>query len=690
MTKKTKKGVINSPLKNIFKKTIVDEIRATVPAINQATVLVSLFANVILREILEGKSQLPMEKLFDPNFIAFLFYAVSTKCTDKELTKKFEDYFPDASKIVPPKAYAQHRMYSARSLASTAKTNIYYHLRERVKKVVKATFAFEHEVYSQYTKEQKIAHKVMMLQIQKDVLRLSNKPCISPEEHHEWIGDLRKEMKIDHISQNIVNKLVAINRRKKQKDDDDDDQEEEQYENAPSMIYYAKCNPHEFVIATAVLSSRSPKGFSLFPIRRSMIPKYIHIDIDILQMIDPNMTRSKAEAHALEYRGGTDIVKKEGAKRARRSPTDPSLTEQKRFVFQSAMTKSAYHHFYARHVDKKKDNPYILDWSVKTDGYGASVTVSKRRVTSTDDTTYIKNGVMKIADFRDKYSATNALGDMTVTGIDPGKREIISAVNYNDHDIKYSFTKGHQDHMTGAKRYQQMMKKERPDEITNADKIVEHPEDTEDSTDQGDLTVISSKAVPLDGFLKYATLVVQSMHIRCVFYEKPVYRQRRWKRKLRLTRVYANVVNNLKKLQRDSTRRMVLAYGSWGMASSGFSPRGLPPTIGIGMIRYLAKYFPVVITPEHYTSKTCPCCDHEVGRCTHAELARKNPYDSKNRRKEIRGLRYCPGCNMHFNRDHMGATNIAENFVRIYQNLQPIRAHTAGEQEMIALEQSTS
>ena len=75
-------------------------------------------------------------------------------------------------------------------------------------------------------------------------------------------------------------------------------------ESLPGMIYYAKARPHEFVWATRVLSERNialgGRGFSLFPLRRSAVPKHIHLDCDIVAVLDPNMSIPQADKLAVE------------------------------------------------------------------------------------------------------------------------------------------------------------------------------------------------------------------------------------------------------------------------------------------------------------------------------------------------------------------------------------------------------
>ena len=104
-----------------------------------------------------------------------------------------------------------------------------------------------------------------------------------------------------------------------------------------------------------------------------------------------------------------------------------------------------------------------------------------------------------------------------------------------------------------------------------------------------------------------------------MLYEQPCYRIRARKRKLRKQALFARVADRLRDLPANKNRPVVLSYGSWGAKTSGLRFKGLPPTIGVNLMRYLARFFPVVITPEHYTSSSCLDCDGKVTRCRKTE-----------------------------------------------------------------------
>ena len=114
-----------------------------------------------------------------------------------------------------------------------------------------------------------------------------------------------------------------------------------------------------------------------------------------------------------------------------------------------------------------------------------------------------------------------------------------------------------------------------------------------------------------------------------------------------------------------------------GGATDGAScvKRGNPPTIGVGLMRKLAKRFVVSLTPEHHTSKTCCRCLEPCGPWTELE---------QRRGKRVRGLRIRQDedCKLPQNRDRTGASNISLQFRRLFEGLGPIRTMSDIEREL--------
>jgi hypothetical protein len=135
----------------------------------------------------------------------------------------------------------------------------------------------------------------------------------------------------------------------------------------------------------------------------------------------------------------------------------------------------------------------------------------------------------------------------------------------------------------------------------------------------------------------------------------------------------------------DDHRPILLAYGAWGLNKSTVARRGNPPAIGVAMARKLASNFLVIWTPEYKTSQTCLACGLRCGRCAPVEDQRPK---NNGRRCHVRGLRLCTNasCGHLFNRDHMGAVNIARNLSRQLDGLPLISQMSQDDQELLDLD----
>lgn len=821
--------VIKHNLTELFKPIVVDAIRELVPVYNRIAASATVLANMHLRSLLyAGARSEQLAPFFDANHLRHYFQAVTKgKCNalQAQLQQLYLSLRDDTDTSPPlerrPRGNSQVGLYLCRGLAATAATNIWYHLKARVKSLVNKTFFFERQEWLALSAEQRREHKRILELVRFDVLRLSDTDYTSPifyvmgDTRHSlrlWIICLRAAMRISRISSASVASLPGV----RMSDD----------ESLPGMIYYAKARPHEFVWATKVLSERNialgGNGFSLFPLRRSAVPKHIHLDCDIVAVLDPDMSVQQADKLAVEQVGSarkrksTDETEEQTRERNRLSKAIVAV--KKKIIFESAMLPKAF-----RHLTRMRESGNTFDFAVKTDGYDASAQmIRKSNVSASASATVpppsvfpprIRNGEYSLGEFRDKYGdhyfssqaekdaveqpvpdpsaaelaltqRTTAFWDafrrggeqryllystknipaegrgdyfdkktsvvttleevleaaerivanpvvegalhccssgctklhrgvlpafgsggpicsscetaeaveamqvdppaikknvMAVVAIDPGKREIISAVDVDNPDNKYTLRKSHQDHVTGSIRHRKDMAARMEVWDREHEKKVKEVEE--------DMAAASSNAVPLESFRAYASKLVFSLSSRCPFYEQPIFRTRSRKRKLRKQSLYATVVNRLRNLP-DKTGPVVLSYGSWGARTSGLRFKGTPPTIGVGFMHYLSRFFPVVVTPEHYTSSICLACDDKVVRCRHAEEARENCRTETGHLKQIRGLRFCEHCNIHFNRDHLGARNIGRNFCNLYNGRPPIRRHSQEELDRLRIQSS--
>ena len=157
-------------------------------------------------------------------------------------------------------------------------------------------------------------------------------------------------------------------------------------------------------------------------------------------------------------------------------------------------------------------------------------------------------------------------------------------------------------------------------------------------------------------------------------YEQLVYRFKRFERLKKKEANFQVIIKGIKGGQGSSDKIVVAAIGDWGRTRGAdqFGITLFPSALGPGLIKRIARdpRIIVVYTPEHFTSMTCPLChgfvdydkvsEREKAEATGCEWSR------------IRDLKVCSTCNRHWNRDRMGAKNIAYNFLRFALGMDPL------------------
>ena len=258
--------------------------------------------------------------------------------------------------------------------------------------------------------------------------------------------------------------------------------------------------------------------------------------------------------------------------------------------------------------------------------------------------------------------------------LDPGRHELFCAVDDDNPSSK-----------KGTRRY---TLKERQKKLRSLQYSLEGDERKHPLLQEGEeqLSKCNSRSANLDTFIEYCSCRRLHLHLALEFYGRLDHRQRRWKRGIKKQFADVSMVRKLLEFKTDD-RPLVLAYGSWGLSAGKTNFKGLPPCIGVGLMKTLAKHFAVVITPEHYTSKTCFKCQHECG--AHPTLKRtkvihKNDGSKECKHFSIRGLRVCQNenCKQFMNRDRLGAYNIGQNFQRLMEGRPPLRLLTKQEEEL--------
>ena len=172
------------------------------------------------------------------------------------------------------------------------------------------------------------------------------------------------------------------------------------------------------------------------------------------------------------------------------------------------------------------------------------------------------------------------------------------------------------------------------------------------------------------GFGAYIAARAAVLQPLLAHYAQLHFRRHHWRHRRESERSIARFVSQLRGMQRDPHKPLLVAWGAWGAVAGRPGQacnRGHPPCIGVGLMRRVAKELPVVTTPEYKTSKTCCRCGHACGR--HAAVEANRPGDHPRwRAHEIRGLRLCSNseCHRPLNRDANAAVNIGTQASSIF------------------------
>ena len=276
----------------------------------------------------------------------------------------------------------------------------------------------------------------------------------------------------------------------------------------------------------------------------------------------------------------------------------------------------------------------------------------------------------------DELKRVSRLEELHVVGIDPGKKELVVAVDQDD---------------GGRRRAVRYTQRERQKDMRSrqyADEASRSKPGSVRCTEE-DLANTNSYSSSVETFRRYVWQRQEGLAERLEFYAELGHRRRRWKSYLKSQQSEEKLYQKLRAIHKKSdSRTLVLAYGSWGLVAGrprSAGNKGLPPCIGVGLMRKLGKRFLVSPTPEQFTSKTCCRCLHPCGPWAEVEASMK-PILAKRMKnyRGIRGLRICQNedCKLPQNRDRTGASNIGLQFTRLFTGRGPIRSMTTEDLEL--------
>ena len=362
----------------------------------------------------------------------------------------------------------------------------------------------------------------------------------------------------------------------------------------------------KFGIDTNINKLRTFRMYQCIPMKSSLIPNYITIDtaiiIDILEISNKNHSlRSKDTRELLWHDHFPGLYK------------NKFISQNKRFH-------------------------YLLS----TDGIGVSLIYRGKKVKRTKFPKH-EEDIYTISKWM-----RNKIKKMTIVGVDPGKRNIITMTDGNN-KLRYTNVQ---------RRFECHFKK-------NMLKI--HSIKNKDTKIKSIERIYSKFNMKTVDISKH----IENMNIRYKFidyvenhYGKRVYRRMKFDRYIHTQKSESNLMNEITKRFGNN---VCLAYGNY---SNNYHMKGCLPTIGIGLRNKLNKKFKMIIVDEYKTSKLCHCCKSENGYV----LKRAHPNPNKKGNRIVHGLLRCKNvnCSKYWDRDMNGCLNIREILLSlITKNVRP-------------------
>ena len=598
---------------------IVADIRTAVQRVHEATIHATALLNLHVRRCI--RDGVAMHRLFDGNWLIKAFQEVTTgdktPSVDLELSKTRQLLMPELHR--PNRTgLTQLMQANANTLETFGHNNCWMHFQHRVHDHVRLHLQLSEAEYKALSSDQRKARKMQMLRVTQDLLRKPNDALTSDACYHDWLRSERVRLQIDD----------AVG----------------EWDDKP-LLYHLKVKPkaHRFLLAMSIMSAdREAAGrhaFSLFPLRRNMVPKHVRFD--------------KKSLHDT-----LQALKNERQGKKRKAPGDD------RFTFDGVIDTRCV----------RTTNKWTIKDGFTTDGICARV--QQQRVQSLpkkrqSPTSLPQRGIWAI----DELKRVSRLEELHVVGIDPGKKELVVAVDQDaggrGRSVRYTQRERQKD--MRSRQYADEMSRSKPDSVRCTEE---------------DLANTNSYSANVETFCLYVWQRQEGLTERLAFYAELGHRRRRWKSYLKSQQSEEKLYQKLKAIhKKGDSRTLVLAYGSWGLIAGragNAANKGLPPSIGVGLMRKLGKRFLVSPTPEQFTSKTCCRCLHPCGPWADVETKMKPILEKRMKHYNgIRGLRICQNedCKLPQNRDRTGASNIGLQFTRLFAGRGPIRSMTAEDLE---------
>lgn len=382
-----------------------------------------------------------------------------------------------------------------------------------------------------------------------------------------------------------------------------------------NLNYDLQCNSQDYLVCMLYMMKEVEKeGMTVnnvFPLRTEIIPKHIPLDTTTIVLL--MMTKKQANNKHQDYLLNGNLKKYED--------------DIWRFFFRTEL-----------HCFRKLE--YSFHHMIDTDGVSCSILFLRNDLIG-------KRVPMKKTKNTEKY--IDELKDYTdiknkkIVAIDPGKSDLIYCVDGDNKEANtFRYSQDSRRKETKAAKYAKIildLKQEKIDGKT----ITEH---------ETELSKLNHKTLVIKDFKKYIQKKCEMNTKLFTFYEKYIFRKLKLNSFLNRKKSEQRMIAKFQKIF-GKPEDVVIGIGDWEQKKQ---MKYKEPTIGIG-IRKIFKQnkYKVYLVDEFRTS--CKCSKCKGGACEKF-IMRKNPKPNKDNLTMVHGALSCKNCNVVWNRDCNGATNI--------------------------------
>ena len=482
--------------------------------------------------------------------------------------------------------------------------NVYFDKRARVE-AIKAN----NSLSSTEKKVQIVKLSALLRHIKNDILSLGP-TLISPLEYHQFIMQTRTAI-LPHKASYSKN----------------------------SVYYDLQSHPQDYLSGMfqmiRYIESRDAKIINLFPIRNSIVPKYIRIDTTTLVelLIEPH----KHGHTKTYYKSKGNLVE---------------LEDQIWCLFFKTQKKCFYNH------ERYK---YRFNYMIETDGVGCSIQLIRKDLFGRTHIRQSKHLVQS-----EKYInevPIETLQQKRLVAIDPNLSDLLYCVSKTqDEVVKLRYTQNQRRKETKSKEYLRSMEKFKSETVIEGQTVIQLEAQFSQEMNEHEYSHKTLNFEKFQSYVRYKNLINRKL---LNFYEIFEHRKLKWYGYMNRQKSEARFLNRFKALF-GSPDQVVIGIGDYEQHQHR---KFKEPVKGKGFRKMFrtAGYKDVYLVDEHKTSCRCYNCKDVIrgnqvvgGECVTFRVC-KNPRPWKNQKSIIRhGLLMCQTCQKLWCRDTNASLNILE------------------------------